>query len=378
MVRNYIRKIDCGNFSEQNMLLAIDSVKLKEMSLRKAALTFSVNKDALLRRFQRKLKNLEYCNIHKRSLGSFKKVLLDDTENQLVSYIEEMDSVYYGLSISDIQQIVFRYVEKYNIVHPFNKYNGVAGRDFVSGFLKRHPDLLIRKPQGLSLNRINGLNCSSVNIYFKNIEIVLKKYKFEAHQIFYCDESGITTVHEPVKVITKKGKHCISSVRSGKRGVTTTIVYAMIVTGLFVPPMMILKRKRMKLELIDHAPTGTIKGCSKNGWITTDLFMEYIKHFTKYTRASIENKILLILDGHKTHTKNINLLDFAKENGIVVITLPPHTSHKLQPLDRSFFKPIKTFYNIECGSWLREHPGRKITTDQLGVYSPKPIIRLPL
>ena len=35
-------------------------------------------------------------------------------------------------------------------------------------------------------------------------------------------------------------------------------------------------------------------------------------------------------------------------------------------MHRSLFKPLKTFYNIECGSWLREHPGRKITTDQLG------------
>ena len=209
------------------------------------------------------------------------------------------------MSISDIQQIVFQYVEKYNIVHPFNKYNGVAGRDFISGFLKRHPDLSIRKPQGLSLNRIYGLNHSSVNIYFKNIEIVIKKYKFKAHQIFNCDELGITTVHKTVKVITKKGKHCISSVTSGEQGVTTTVVCAMNLTGLFVPPMMIFKRKRMKLELNDHAPTGTIGGCSKNGWITTDLFMEYIKHFTKYTRASIENKILLILDGYKTHTKTL-------------------------------------------------------------------------
>ncbi|XP_065662677.1 uncharacterized protein LOC136085310 [Hydra vulgaris] len=315
MVRNYIRKTDRGNFSEQSMLLAIDSVKLKEMSLRKAALTFSVNEDALHRRIQRKLKSLESCNIHKRSLGSFKKVLPNDTY-QLVSYIKEMDS----------------YVEKYNIVHPFNKYNGVAGRDFVSGFLKRRLDLSIRKPQGLSLNRIYGLNRNSVNIYFKNIEIVIKKYKFEAHQIFNCDESGIIIVHKPVKVITKKRKHCISSVTSGEWSVTTTVVCAMNVIGLFVPPMIIFKRKQMKLELIDHAPTGTIGGCSKNGWITTNLLMEYIKHFKKYTRASIENKILLILDGHKTHTKNINLLGFAKENGIVIITLPPHASHKLQPL----------------------------------------------
>ena len=82
---------------------------------------------------------------------------------------------------------------------------------------------------------------------------------------------------------------------------------------------MIFKRKQTKLELIDHAPTGTIGGHSKNVWIRTDL-LEDIKHFTKHTRVSIKNKILLICDGPKTYTKNISLLDFAKENGIVIIT----------------------------------------------------------
>ena len=99
------------------------------------------------------------------------------------------DSVYYGLSISDIQSIVFQYVEKYNIVHPFNKYNGVAGRDFLSGFLKRHPDLSIRKPLGLSVIHVYELNRKSVNIYFDIIEIFMDKYKFEPHQIFNYDES---------------------------------------------------------------------------------------------------------------------------------------------------------------------------------------------
>ena len=98
-----------------------------------------------------------------KSLGSLKKVLAGDTENQFVSHLKEMDLVYNGLSISDIQRIVFHYVKKYNIVHPFSKYNGVAGRDFVNRFLKGHTDLSIRKPQGLSVYRVYRLNCNSFN-----------------------------------------------------------------------------------------------------------------------------------------------------------------------------------------------------------------------
>lgn len=244
--------------------------------------------------------------------------------------------------------------------------SGLAGRDFVEGFLKRNPMLSLRKPQGVALNRIYGLNRESVSNYFTNLENILDTYKFQAHQIYNCDESGITAVHKPMKVIAPKGKHCVSSATSGEKGVTTTIVCCTSATGNYVPPLMIFKRKRMKPELIDHAPPGTIGGCSDNGWITSELFLTYIKHFRVHVRCSKDQKVLLILDGHVTHTKNIETIDYCRENGIVLLSLPPHTSHKLQPLDRSFFKPLKTAYHTECSRWMREHPGRRITVDQIG------------
>ena len=94
-------------------------------------------------------------------------------------------------------------------------------------------------------------------------------------------------------------------------------------------------------------------------------FFTYLKHFKEHVRCLNENKILLILDGHATHTKNIEAIDFCRDNGIVILSLPLHTSHKLQPLDRSFFKPLKTAYNAECSRWMRNHPGRRITVDNI-------------
>ena len=73
MVRNYKRKTIRSNFSEQSMFLAIDSIKFKKMFLKKASVTFNINKDALHRRIQIKLKNLDSNNIYLRSLGSLKK-----------------------------------------------------------------------------------------------------------------------------------------------------------------------------------------------------------------------------------------------------------------------------------------------------------------
>ncbi|KAJ8882261.1 hypothetical protein PR048_018749 [Dryococelus australis] len=44
---------------------------------------------------------------------------------------------------------------------------------------------------------------------------------------------------------------------------------------------------------------------------------------------------LLVLDGHSTHFSDLDILQFAVDNNITMISIPPHTSHYIQPLDRS-------------------------------------------
>ena len=79
------------------------------------------------------------------------------------------------------------------------------------------------------------------------------------------------------------------------------------------------------------------------------------------TRCSPEFPALIILDGHHSH-KTLQAIDFAREHGITLLTLPPHSTHKLQPLDKSFFGALKSAYNVSTDSWLRCHPGKRVTT----------------
>lgn len=130
------------------------------------------------------------------------------------------------------------------------------------------------------------MNKTSVDRYFNNLSELIEKHNFQPHRIFNCDESGLTCVHKPLKVIARKGKRVVASTTSGERGQTTTVIICCNPTGIYVPPMMIFKRKRMKSELIDHAPPGTIGRCSDSGWIETDLFMDYIKHFADHVKPT--------------------------------------------------------------------------------------------
>ena len=323
MVRNYVRKTTRGNWDESQMRSAIECVQKKEMSIRKAAVVFAVPKDSLHRRIKGALKSIPSDKPYKKFLSPRRNVLSEEQEKELANYIREMDMSFYGLSINEIRRVVFDYAEQNKIKHPFNKEKKMAGRDFVNSFLKRQKTLSLRKPEGVALNRVFGLNKKSVEQYFYNLKELLDTQNFEPHQIYNCDETGLTCVHKPVKVVAPKGKRVVASVTSGERGQTTAIINAMNATGIFVPPMMIFKRKRMNPDLIEHAPPGTIGGCSDSGWVDTDLFMTYIKHFCKHTKCSKESKILLILEGHKSHTKNMELIDYARENGLFLLSLAP-------------------------------------------------------
>jgi len=152
MVRHYVRKTNRADWSEEQMKLAIQSVQSKEMSIRKASASFGVPKDSLQRRVKGLLKNLPTEKLHEKKLGRYRTVLNEQEEKDLVEYILKMDEAFYGLSIMDIRRIVYDYAEKKNIAHPFSKQNKMAGRDFVKGFLARHPELSLRKPEGVALN----------------------------------------------------------------------------------------------------------------------------------------------------------------------------------------------------------------------------------
>ena len=75
--------------------------------------------------------------------------------------------------------------------------------------------------------------------------------------------------------------------------------------------------------------------------------------------------VLLILVGPSSHTKNTKVIDKARVNNVVIISLLSHSTHRLQPLDVSVFEGVNANYNREVQIWLRQHPGRSVTEFQI-------------
>ncbi|CAH2008958.1 unnamed protein product [Acanthoscelides obtectus] len=85
-----------------------------------------------------------------------------------------------------------------------------------------------------------------------------------------------------------------------------------------------------------------------------------MEHFVKYSNASLNNRVLLILDNHESHI-SVEVVKYAKSNGVTLLTIPPHCSRKLQPLDVSVYSSFKTRYNSAMNNWMISNPGRTVT-----------------
>lgn len=162
-----------------------------------------------------------------------------------------------------------------------------------------------------------------------------------------------------------RGKKQVGLASSAERGQLTTAVICVSASGIYVPPLLIFPRVRMKAELLDGAPPGTIAVCHPSGWIQSEIFVEWLNHFIVSMKPTTDDPVLLLLDGHSTHTKNLPLIEKARQSGVIILSFPPHCTHRLQPLDVSFMGPLSTFYAQAVNIWLRNNPGRVVTQFQL-------------
>lgn len=95
----------------------------------------------------------------------------------------------------------------------------------------------------------------------------------------------------------------------------------------------------------------------ENGWITNEIFCDWLEHFKLNVPGGVskDNKHLIILDGHCSHVSG-GALDTCIRMGIDVMTFPSHTSHHMQPLDVSYFKPFKQYLQEDKAAVALKNP----------------------
>lgn len=227
-------------------------------------------------------------------------------------------------------------------------------------------DLSLRKPENTSISRSMAFNKPVIEDFFVKYAYVLEKYKFKPDNIWNLDETGITTVMPPAKVVAPKGKKQVAHISSQERGELVTFVGMVNAVGGTVPPVFVYPRVRNPEEYLgDEYPTSAIALGNKKGWMTSELFPKVLQHFANTVKSSVENnKVLLLLDNHESHI-SVEAIKVCREKGIILLSFPPHTTHKTQPLDVGVFGPFKSYLATAQHDWLLSNPAKALTIRHL-------------
>lgn len=348
-----------GAWTQENLTQAIRIVVNENMSIRRASAEFNIPRKTLERR-------IKTGNSEKGNMGpscTFGK----ENEDRLSRHILTMQKRGFPLTRDDLRTIAYHFAQQLNIKHKFNNETQKAGYDWLSLFLSRHPEITIRKSEGVSIARATAMSRKEVDDYFNLLETTLEENSLfdKPANVFNIDETGLQLNSRPGEVLAKKGSKAVSTVTSTERGETITLVACCNAEGNFLPPAIIMKGKNKKKEWEDDLPPGSVLFMSqKSAYINKTIFLQWMReHFVPRKPLG---KVLLILDGHASHVNSVEMLEFAESNDIIILCLPSHTTHYLQPLDRSFFKSLKAHFYESCRLWLRNHAGRRITRYQFG------------
>ena len=159
----------------------------------------------------------------------------------------------------------------------------------------------------------------------------------------------------------KSSSRYLQSRTSGNRE-TITVIGTINAAGGHIPPHIIVKgktRRALNSFEILTAPEGSTWSVSDSGWTKQGIALLW---FNESFLANIgpERPQMLILDGHGSHNF-IELIDSAIQNNIIIAEIPAHTSHWLQPCDRTVFGPLKRHYNTACQNMMNIYPGVSVS-----------------
>eukprot|EP00918_Siedleckia_nematoides_P002967 GHVU01006790.1.p1 GENE.GHVU01006790.1~~GHVU01006790.1.p1 ORF type:complete len:420 (+),score=44.21 GHVU01006790.1:26-1261(+) len=309
--------------------------------------------------------HLRQAKLHRRSQRPFhaKALFTSKEEDDLAANLKRLADMMRPLRPHDIRRVAYRFARQRRKEHNYNRRTKVLGRAWFLGFMKRHPELSVRKPQATSLGRAWGFNKESVMHFLDLMDNVVKEYDLHDYSIWNADETGLNVVPEikRQRYVGRKGVKQFGMLTPGERGRNVTCVCACSAAGSYVPPYFIFPVQKVDPTWYDSCgPPGCQATGSKSGWQTAITFRRWLKYFVSVVKCDRSKRVLLVVDGHKSH-EMLECVEEAKAMGVEMVSFPPHTTHRLQPLDVGVFGPFKQAYEASLLTELQSTKRPKLT-----------------
>ena len=333
-------------WSNINMLKAIQSVEEKGMKIRRAAELHGVPKSTLQDRISGRVQ-------HGSRPGPISYLTMEE-EEELAGFLISCAEIGYPHTVSQVLGLVQKMVDAKGRKEVHVSYG------WWQKFCQRHKNVALRTAAPLSMRRAMATDREVLNQYFDILENTLKKNHIfnNPARIFICDETGLPLNPKSAKVACSRGSKTVSCV-TGEGKAQITVLACTCATGTPLPPFVIYDRKTLNAGLTTGEVPGTLYGLSSNGWIDRELFL-YWFHKLFLTSVPKVRPLILLMDGHSSHYSP-DVIRVAAQEQVLLFTLPPNTTHLLQPLDRSCFGPLKSYWKDVCHRFYTQNPGRVVT-----------------
>ena len=233
-------------------------------------------------------------------------------------------------------------------------YSGELGANWTQKFLSRHPELSSRWSRPLERERANNYTFETVSDWFNKFHITIIQYSIVKGDCYNMDEKGFNMGHLCKEKVICSKRNLDPRVKEPTNTDWTSLLECISDDGVNLPPFTIFKGK-IQMEAWIHELQKNGKVCiSQKGWTNNSLGLEWLKQvFHPRTKERQRGAWrLLVIDGHTSHI-TIEVIRFCQVNSLVLLCLPPHTTHKLQPLDVSVFSPLAKRYSRELSTKFR-------------------------
>ena len=196
----------------------------------------------------------------------------------------------------------------------------------------------------------------------------MEEYEIQPENTYNMDEKGfLIGILQKTKRVWSKSTDIRGAGQDGNRE-WITIVATICMDGSYLPPTVIYQSDSGNLQdawLEDFSSEDAFFTTSPNGWTSNSLGMSWLTEvFDRHTKSKARQGRdwrLLLLDGHGSHM-TMEFLEWCSLHKILVAIYPPHSTHRLQPLDVSMFNPLAHYYSEELNKWIHDTQG----TSKLG------------
>lgn len=332
------------DYSKESLQKAIEAVNSGKSTLRKAAEEFGISRATISRR------------INGENAGKVGRpcVLLEEDERSLVQCITAAGEWGFPLTLFDIRLLVKSFLDKKGVTEK-RFCNNLPGKDWGMSFLKRQKNILSQRLcQNVKRARAN-VDEETITAYFDELQTNLEGV--DAHLIINYDETNLTDDPGRKHVVVRRGcRHPERIIDTTKS--STSVMFTAVGNGVLLPPYITYKAEHLYNTWTEGGPKGTVFNRSKSGWFTMEIFEDWFRsiilpYFKKY---DTEAPKVLIGDNLASHVSPWVISQCEKLN-IRFILLPPNSTGICQPLDVSFFRPLKAYWRSVLGEWKETNRG---------------------